>query len=85
MKMKKNVLTEEEEGKGYCDFVFDLSNLNELFEINIFEICLEMFFYFFFFYNFYFIFLFLFIDNGISTKREMVFFNVFVLRINQDF
>lgn len=47
MKMKKNVLTEE--GKGYCDFVFDLSNLNELFEINILEICLEMFFYFFFF------------------------------------
>lgn len=46
MKMKKNVLTEE--GKGYCDFVFDLSNLNELFEINILEICLEMFFYFFF-------------------------------------
>lgn len=51
--------------KVYCDFVFDLSNLNELFEINILEICLEMFFYF-FFYNFYFIFLFLFVDNGIS-------------------
>lgn len=55
MKMKKNVLTEE--GKGYCDFVFDLSNLNELFEINILEICLEMFFYFFFFLQFLFYFL----------------------------
>lgn len=72
MKMKKNVLTEE--GKGYCDFVFDLSNLNELFEINILEICLEMFFYF-FFYNFYFIFLFLFVDNGIS-QGKWYFFNV---------
>lgn len=80
MKMKKNVLTEE--GKGYCDFVFDLSNLNELFEIDILEICLEMFFYFFFF-TIFILFSCFFSLIMEYRKRNGIFQRT--LRINQDF